>query len=102
MFVFCYARIMVDMVDAVGDFKIFSEFMSHGGRFKQIFVLAVSLNACGLGPIAPLLRSPPLASRLSVVSMSFFRPFLSPSYDRPQQIASTTPQLSHANRVFKF
>lgn len=40
--VFCYARItvdVVDVVDAVSDFKIVS-FMSLGGRFKQILVLA--------------------------------------------------------------
>lgn len=38
MSVFCYARIMVDMVDAVSDFKIVS-FMLLGGRLKQILVL---------------------------------------------------------------
>ena len=43
---------MVDMVDAVGDFKMFSEFMSLGGKFKQILVLAVPLNACEFGSIA--------------------------------------------------
>ena len=32
--VFCYAKIMVDMVDAVSGFKMFSEFMSLGGRFR--------------------------------------------------------------------
>ena len=34
MSVICYARITVDTVDAVSDFKMFSEFMSLGGRFK--------------------------------------------------------------------
>ena len=37
--VFCYARIMVDMVDGVSGFKMFSEFMSLGGKFKHFLVL---------------------------------------------------------------
>ena len=74
--VFCYARIMVDMVDAVGDFKMFSEFMSPGGKFKQIFVLSVPLNACELGSMARLLRSPSLAS---VLPPSFFARFRHPA-----------------------
>lgn len=32
--VFCYARMMVDLVDPVSGLKIFSEFMSLGGRFR--------------------------------------------------------------------
>ena len=75
--VFCYARIMVDMVDAVGDFKMFSEFMSPGGKFKPIFVLAVPLNACDLGSMARLLRSPSLASLF--YSSSFFAHFCRPA-----------------------
>ena len=75
--VFCYARIMVDMVDAVGDFKMFSEFMSPGGKFKQIFVLAVPLNACEFGHITRLLRSPSLASLL--YSSSVFAHFRHPA-----------------------
>ena len=39
MSAFCYARIMVDMVDAVSGFKMFSEFTSLGGRFRQFLVL---------------------------------------------------------------
>ena len=50
--VFCYARIMVDMVGAVGDIKMFSEFMSLGGKFKRILVLPVPLNVCEFGSIA--------------------------------------------------
>ncbi len=48
MSVFCYARIMVGTVDAVNGFKMFSELMSLGGRFKQILVLdhRDPLNAC--------------------------------------------------------
>ena len=75
--VFCYARIMMDMVDAVGDFKMFSEFMSPGGKFKQIFVLSVPLNACELGSMARLLRSPSLASVLC--SSSSFARFRHPA-----------------------
>ena len=75
--VFCYARIMVDMVDAVGDFKMFSEFMSLGGKFKQIFVLAVPLNACEFGSMARLLRSRSPASLL--YSSSFFAHFRHPA-----------------------
>ena len=88
------------MVDAVGDFKMFSEFMSPGGKFKQIFVLAVPLNAYELGSMARLLRSPSLASLL--YASSFFARFCHPAMIVLKKIAATTPQLSHANRVFKF
>lgn len=93
MSVFCYARIMVGTVDAVSGFKMFSEFMSLGGRFKQILVLhhRDPLNAC-FEPVSCMVLDFCLA-RLFPPS---FHDSLFSVYLHPQHIHPARPHASYA------
>ena len=51
---------MVDMVDAVSDFNMFSEFLSLGGRFKEVVMLDHMLIKCVRLRGTQLLRRPSL------------------------------------------
>lgn len=84
--VFCYARIMVDMVDAVSDFKMFSEFLSLGGKFKQILVLDHRLVEC-------VCRAGPMALDYCLASLfpSFYASSLSVYLHHPAVIVLRKP-----------